>query len=194
MKIFIPGSVEDFKRWLQQKRKKQRKVYAVPKTLAPARMPKSRSKINATELLRIIKEAGQATSAQVAEKLNIDPVTAGNQIKILQQKGLVEVVGKVKRRPVFAPLVNGQPKPIKRNYKGPMIRDQVIEYFKSHDTGSNTDIAHALGKRASSNVGLITIRLLLEGVLTAQTEKHPVSGKTHRIFSLSKETLSNGRS
>lgn len=194
MKIFIPGSVEGFKRWLQQKRRAKRKVYAVPKTLTPAQMPKSRSKINATELLRIIKEAGQATSAQVAEKLNIDPVTAGNQIKILRQMGLVEVVGKVKRRPVFAPLKNGQPKPIKRNYKGPMIRDQVIEYFKSHDTGSNTDIAAALGKRDSSNVGPITIRLLLEGVLTAQEAKHPVSGKTHRIFSLNKETAINGRS
>ena len=74
-----------------------------------------------------------------------------------------------------------------------MIRDQVIEYFKSHDTGSNTDIAAALGKETAATWDN-NDSLAARGVLTAQEAKHPVSGKTHRIFSLNKETAINGRS
>ena len=56
-------------------------------------MPKSHAlKINTTELLRIIKGSRvRLHPAPVAEKLNVIRLTAGNQIKILRQMGLVEI-------------------------------------------------------------------------------------------------------
>lgn len=186
--VFIPGSFAGFKRWLT----KQKRKPAMTKPLAPAHLPKSRSKVDADALLAIIKEAKQIMSAQLAELLQIDPLSAGNRLKTLRQMGLIAQVGTIKRRPAYAIVDNVRP--VTRIYKKSRIREQVIEYFQMHETGSNGDIAQALGKKDTSNVGPITIRLLLEGVLTATEASHPVSGKTHRIFRLNKETSNNGRS
>lgn len=182
--VFIPGSFIGFKRWLAKRKTKQRKPTTV-KALAPAHLPKSRSKVDADDLLAIIKEAKQITAAQLAERLQIDALSAGNRLKTLRQRGLIAQVGTVNRRPTYAAVDNAQP--VTRIYKKSRIRDQVIKYFETHETGSNGDIAQALGKKDTSNVGPITIRLLLEGVLTATEAKHPISGKTHRIFRLNKE-------
>lgn len=185
--VFIPGSAEDFKRWLQKRKAKAKPIATKPlRSLAPAHLPRSRSKVNTDELLSIIKAAGRMTAAQVAAKLNIDNLTAGNRIKTLHRQGFVEVVGKAKRRPIYAAVA--QPKPIQRTYKASTIRGQVIKYFETHSAGSNADLAQRLRKKDTSNVGPITIRLLLEGVLVAHEVKHPANGKAYRVFSLNKET------
>ena len=141
--VFIPGSFAGFKRWLA----KQKPTAAKPvRTLAPAHLPKSRSKVDAEALLTIIKEAKQITAAQLAERLQIDTLSAGNRLKTLRQRGLIAQVGTMKRRPVYAIVDNAQPVP--RIYKASHIRDQIIEYFQTHESGSNGDIALALGKKA----------------------------------------------
>lgn len=181
--VFIPGSFAGFKRWLAKQKPKQRKTPV--RSLAPAHPPKSRSKVDADALLTIIREVKQITAAQLAERLQIDVLSAGNRLKTLRQRGLIAQVGTIKQRPVYAIVDNAQP--VARIYKKSHIRDQIVEYFQTHETGSNGDIAQALGKKDTSNVGPITIRLLLEGVLTATEAPHPISGKTHRIFRLNKE-------
>lgn len=103
--VFIPGSFAGFKRWLTFLLRKP----AMTKPLAPAHLPKSRSKVDADALLAIIKEAKQITSAQLAELLQIDPLSAGNRLKTLRQMGLIAQVGTIKRRPAYAIVDNVRP-------------------------------------------------------------------------------------
>jgi hypothetical protein len=56
--VFIPGSFAGFKRWLAKQKPKPAKAKPVGQ-LAPAHLPKSRSKVDADALLSIIKEAKQ---------------------------------------------------------------------------------------------------------------------------------------
>lgn len=89
--VFIPGSFAGFKRWLAKQKPKPAKAKPVGQ-LAPAHLPKSRSKVDADALLSIIKEAKQITAAQLAERLQIDVLSAGNRLKTLRQRGLIAQV------------------------------------------------------------------------------------------------------
>lgn len=141
---------------------------------------KKRNVTDCEKILEIIKTQGKCTSRQVAAALKIDHPKAGNRLRILHEKGLIEVIGTDRRCPVFAAVENPSEKPLVRGAKGVPLRDQITDYLKSHTEGSTAEIATAIGRDASS-VRTITARMYHAGELDATECAHP---KFYRVFRL----------
>lgn len=63
-----------------------------------------------------------------------------------------------------------------------LIKQQILDYFEDHDTGTNAEIAIALGYRGGSNVSTMTVKMSLEGELMAEFLPNPAGGKAHRVY------------
>lgn len=185
------ASVDDFKAWLKQRKPQPSPAHQRPKvkkakrsTYGNARNKFRQGKLD--EMLAVVKRLGECTSLEAGKALNMEAHNAANRLRILREKGLVEIVCKVKKRPVWRAVDNPEHKPIYRGIKGVSLHDQVIAYFRTHESGSNLEIAQALGYEQASSVGTTTCRMMLEGELKAVEKKHPSNGRMYRVFRLAK--------
>lgn len=162
-----------------------------PKVVDRRAYLQARNVTDCDRILEIIRREGKCTSRQVADALRIDQTKAGNRLRVLREKGLIETVGTDRRCPIFAAVENPVEKTVTRGFKNVSLRKQIDDYFRTHSQGCASEIAKAINGNVSS-IRTITARMWERGELDATEQVHPDNNKPYRIFRLMNKEVVNG--